>query len=148
MVKNLPAMEGIQVGKISWRRVQQPTLVSLPGESHEQRSLGGCIPWGCKELNPTEHAHARRHTHTHTHTHTHRHSKYSLKKNQSRCSPSWHFHHWVLRGRLPCECSWYIKQLEVGSLVCMQTEKVVYNSEYKCRVPSNISLNCSPAGQK
>ena len=28
------------VGKISWRRTWQPTLIFLPGESHEQRSLG------------------------------------------------------------------------------------------------------------
>ena len=29
------------VGKIPWRRVWQPTLVFLPGESHGQRSLLG-----------------------------------------------------------------------------------------------------------
>ena len=29
------------VGKIPWRRKWQPTPVSLPGESHEQRSLEG-----------------------------------------------------------------------------------------------------------
>ena len=28
--------------------------VSLPGESHGQRSLVGCSPWGCKELGMTE----------------------------------------------------------------------------------------------
>ena len=28
------------VGKIPWRRAWQPTPVFLPGESHEQRSLG------------------------------------------------------------------------------------------------------------
>ena len=27
----------------------QPTPVSLPGKSHEQRSLVGCSPWGRKE---------------------------------------------------------------------------------------------------
>ena len=26
-----------------------PTPVSLPGESHGQRSLAGYSPWGCKE---------------------------------------------------------------------------------------------------
>ena len=36
----------------------------LPGKSHGQRSLVGCNPWGCKELDTTEC------THTHTHTHT------------------------------------------------------------------------------
>jgi len=29
------------VGKIPWRRKWQPTPVSLPGESHGQRSLAG-----------------------------------------------------------------------------------------------------------
>ena len=29
------------IGKIPWRRAQQPTPVSLPGESHEQRNLEG-----------------------------------------------------------------------------------------------------------
>ena len=29
-----------------WRRKWQPTLVFLPGESHGQRSLVGCSPWG------------------------------------------------------------------------------------------------------
>ena len=35
------------VGKISWRRKQQPTLVFLPGESHGWRSLVGYSPRGC-----------------------------------------------------------------------------------------------------
>ena len=38
------------VGKIPWRRTQQPTPVFLPGESRGQRSLVGYSPWGCKEL--------------------------------------------------------------------------------------------------
>ena len=29
-----------------WRRLWHPTLVLLPGKSHRQRSLVGCIPWG------------------------------------------------------------------------------------------------------
>ena len=41
-------------GKISWRRAWQPTLIFLPGESHEQRSLMGYSPWGCKESDTTE----------------------------------------------------------------------------------------------
>ena len=45
------------VGKIPWRRKQQPTLVFLPEKSHEQRSLVGDSPWGCKELDMTEHIH-------------------------------------------------------------------------------------------
>ena len=35
------------VGKIPWRPAWQPTPVFLPGESHGQRSLGGCSPWVC-----------------------------------------------------------------------------------------------------
>ena len=31
-----------------------PTPVFLPGESHGQKSLVGCSPWGCKELDTTE----------------------------------------------------------------------------------------------
>ena len=49
VVKNLPANAGGARdvgsipgwGKIPWRRKWQPTLVFLPGESHEQRSLEG-----------------------------------------------------------------------------------------------------------
>ena len=42
------------VGKIPWRRAWQPTPVFLPGESHGQRSLVGCSPWGRKELHTAE----------------------------------------------------------------------------------------------
>ena len=37
-----------------WRRKWQPTAVFLPGESHWQRSLVGCSPWGCTESDTTE----------------------------------------------------------------------------------------------
>ena len=42
------------VGKISWRRKWLPTPVFLPGEFHEQKSLVGYSPWGCKESDTTE----------------------------------------------------------------------------------------------
>ena len=42
------------VGKIPWRRAWQPTPVFLPGEFHGQRSLVGCDPWDCTELDTTE----------------------------------------------------------------------------------------------
>ena len=45
------------VRKIPWRRKWQPTPVSLPGESHRQRSLAGYSPWGCKESDTTEQLH-------------------------------------------------------------------------------------------
>ena len=42
------------VRKIPWRREWQPTPVFLPGESHEQRSLVGYSPWGCKKPDTIE----------------------------------------------------------------------------------------------
>ena len=58
MIKNLPAMQetGFDpwVKKILWRKDWQPTPVSLPGESHGQRSLVGYSPWGHKESVMTE----------------------------------------------------------------------------------------------
>ena len=54
MVKHLPAMREIQVGKISWRRKWQPTPVFLPGKSHGRRNLVGYSPWGRKEWEMTE----------------------------------------------------------------------------------------------
>ena len=69
VVKNLTANGGDRrcrfdswVGKIPWRRKWLSPPVFLPGEFHGQRSLEGYSPWGCKELDMTEH------THTHTHT--------------------------------------------------------------------------------
>ena len=48
LVRNLPRIPrfGPWVRKIPYRREQQPTPVSLPGESHGQRSLVGYHPWG------------------------------------------------------------------------------------------------------
>ena len=40
--------------EIPWRRAWQATLVSLPRESHGQRSLAGYSPLGHKELDMTE----------------------------------------------------------------------------------------------
>ena len=42
------------VGKIPWKRAWQPTPVSLPGESHGQRTLAGYSLWGHKESDMTE----------------------------------------------------------------------------------------------
>ena len=56
-VADLPALQERQVdpwfGKIPWRRKWQPPLVFLPGESHGQRSLGGCSP-GVAKIGHTE----------------------------------------------------------------------------------------------
>ena len=42
------------IGRFLWRRKWPPTPVFLPGDSHGQRSLVGCSPWGCKGLDTTE----------------------------------------------------------------------------------------------
>ena len=49
MVNNLSANSGdlgsiLGLGRLPWRRAWQPTPVFLPGEFHEQRSLGGYSP--------------------------------------------------------------------------------------------------------
>ena len=41
----------------SRRRQWHPSPVLLPGKSHGQRSLVGCRPWGCEELDTTERLH-------------------------------------------------------------------------------------------
>ena len=63
VVKNLPTDAGGRqkrhsldtwVGKISWRRKWQHTPVSLPGESHGQKSLVDCSPQSFRESVTTE----------------------------------------------------------------------------------------------
>ena len=39
------------------QRHRHPTPVLLPGESHGQRSLASCSPWGCEESDTTEQLH-------------------------------------------------------------------------------------------
>ena len=49
VVKNPPSRRhGFDpwVGKIPWRKKEQPTAVFLPGKSHGQRHLTGYSPWG------------------------------------------------------------------------------------------------------
>ena len=53
LVQNPPGFDP-WVGKMPWRRNWQPTPVSLPGESHGQRSLVGYSPQGPKESDTTE----------------------------------------------------------------------------------------------
>ena len=43
------------VGKIPYSKKWQPAPVFLPGKFHGQRSLESYDPWGCKELDVTEH---------------------------------------------------------------------------------------------
>ena len=57
MIKNLPAMQETPVQSLDQEdplEKEIATLVFLPGEFHEQRSLAGYSPWGRKELNTTE----------------------------------------------------------------------------------------------
>ena len=58
VVKSRPAKAGERfspwVGKIPWRSEWQNTPVSLPGESHGQRSLEGYSQWGRTELDMIE----------------------------------------------------------------------------------------------
>ena len=42
------------VRKIPWEKKWQPTPPFLLGESHGQRSLADCSPWGHKESDMTE----------------------------------------------------------------------------------------------
>ena len=43
------------VGTIPWKREWQPTLVLLPGKSHEQRSLAAYSPWDSRVSDSTKH---------------------------------------------------------------------------------------------
>ena len=58
MVKNLPAMQEIWVQSLGWEDLLEKGMAThssmLPGESHGQRSLEGCNPWGHKESDKTE----------------------------------------------------------------------------------------------
>ena len=61
-MKNLPANgggagdSGLIPGpeRFPWRRAWQPTPVFMPGNSHGQRSLVNCSPWGHKESDMNE----------------------------------------------------------------------------------------------
>ena len=45
---------GPWIGKIPWRKEQQPNPVFWPGKFHGQRSLAGYSPWTCQESDRTE----------------------------------------------------------------------------------------------
>ena len=59
MVKNLPAVQETQVQPLGWEDPLKKEMVThssaLAGKSHGQRSLAGCSPRGCKELDATMH---------------------------------------------------------------------------------------------
>ena len=47
-------MQETQVQSLGWEDpLLQPTSIVLPGESHGQRSLAGCGPWGHKKSDKT-----------------------------------------------------------------------------------------------
>ena len=51
-VGDLGSIPGLE--RFPWRREQLSTSVFWPREFHEQRSLVGYSPWGCKESDTTE----------------------------------------------------------------------------------------------
>ena len=57
-VKNLPAVQETQVQSVGsedpLEKGMATTLVFLPGQFHEQRSLVGYSPWSCKESDTTK----------------------------------------------------------------------------------------------
>ena len=57
-VKNLPAMLEIQVRSLGLEDPLEKEIVThssiLPEKYHGQRSLAGCSPCGCKELDTTQ----------------------------------------------------------------------------------------------
>ena len=58
LVKNLPAMQEIQVQSLSGEdpleKEMTPLAVFFPGKSHGLRNLVGYGPWGCKESDMTQ----------------------------------------------------------------------------------------------
>ena len=65
-------MQGTWILSLGWedpveKGMATHTPVLLHGEFHEQRSLVGCSPWGCKVLDATKQMHACVCTHAHTH---------------------------------------------------------------------------------
>ena len=58
MAKNLPVIQETRVRSLGRKdfleKGWQPTLVSLLGEFHGERSLVGYSPWGCKESDTAE----------------------------------------------------------------------------------------------
>ena len=57
-VKSLSAVGETQVQSLGWEDTLEKEMAThsifLSGESHEQRSLVGCDPWGHKESDTTE----------------------------------------------------------------------------------------------
>ena len=57
-VKNLPAIQETQVPSLGREDLLEKEMAThssiVPRESHGQRGLAGCSPWGCKELDTTE----------------------------------------------------------------------------------------------
>ena len=63
IARDLGSIPGL--GRSSGRGHDNPLQYSFLESSHEQRSLAGYSPWGCR----VRHNWATKHTHTHTHTH-------------------------------------------------------------------------------
>ena len=62
MVKCLPTMQETQVQSLGQEDLLEKEMAThsstlLPGKFHGRRSLAGCNPWGCEELDTTEQLH-------------------------------------------------------------------------------------------
>ena len=92
------------VGTIPWRRAQQSTPVSLPGESWWTESLEGCSPWGSQRVG---HDWATKHSTFHWQVAlTGPFLKSRLDLWLSQCSKDvlWQFQVWSLRGLAAFAC--------------------------------------------
>ena len=63
MVKNPPVRQETRIQSLGWEDPLEKEMATHTGilawekKSHGQRSLAGYSPWGCKELDMTEHEH-------------------------------------------------------------------------------------------
>ena len=59
-VRNLPALQETWIRSLGQEDPLEKEMAThsgiRAGESHGQRSLVGCSPWGCRESDTTEHA--------------------------------------------------------------------------------------------
>ena len=130
------------VRKISWKRAWQPTPVSLPGESHGQRSLVGYSPWAWKEWNVTEwtELNARKVMEGRGKNE----NLFFFFKWSVLISPSWALLHFAVFNHTAQSCA----RLEIHSLTCCHFSIWLpwtfhsQNHQLKCLAPSLIFKIC------
>ena len=112
--RDLGSIPGL--GRPPWRRKWQPTSVFLPGESHAQRSLAGCSPWGSQSRDTTEWL--RSFTVTHT---------YQVILLNS---------HSDVEGKFYCLCAVDIKHLDnYHNVLSMEKDMATHSSILAWRIP-------------